>query len=900
MGHLDRDQVREEARGRWPDVIGRLAPQLRDAIDRGHRKHGPCPVSGGKDGLRVFDNFTETGGVVCNTCGEFSDGFATIMWSNGWDFPTTLEAVADALGMTSTNGKRPATKPAVPVVPTSTAEDEAKRRGYAKKQLNDTWTAATKDTGRVSEYLRYRGLSGDVPSALRLHPALDYYNDDEQPKKTGNYPALLARMIDQAGYPVTLHRIYLDVDGPGKAPVPTVKKTMTATRERGTTGAAIRLFEPTNTLAITEGIETALAIHEATGVPVWSCKDAHGLAAVVLPPSVKHVYVWADLDESNTGQEAAEKVAARFTAEGREVFVLIPPRLHEDGAKGTDWLDVLNAQGATVLQEAHKAAQLWTPEVVEPEADEWEQPLRLDTLAGLPPFPVQALPPVLREFVTEVAETVQVPVDMAAMGVLGVIAAGAAGRYLVQLTSHSEPCNLYLLCAVDPATRKSQTIREVSKPLYEAEARMLEEARQSVAEAQAARDVAEQRVKHLQTQAAKLADPQERRERQAEIAEVLAAMPERVAPPRLLVDDVTPEKLGQLLAENHGTLAMITPEGGVVGMMAGRYNDKGGPNLDVYTKGHAGDPFRVDRASGQPPVQLTHPALTLCLMVQPEILGDLANVKGAKGRGLLGRFLYSFPVTNLGSRPYQDRAIDPTTRTLYEAQVYAMLAHPLAEEPRSLLLRGPAVEVYREFHDGIEYRLREDGDLHPLSDWAGKIAGAVARIAGVLHACEHAHDRPENVPIAPETVEAAVTIGNYFVSHAKAAYGVMGDSPSMALARWVASWIDRAGHSEFSLRDLYRAKPTQSQSDLLSALRILEERSIVRKLPARARNTPGRLPARRFIVNPDIVNHRQNGQNTTSNTHSVYCVSDSRELESETPEPFTTTQEADGVRVVAL
>jgi len=328
--NLDKDAVREQARGRWPDVIGTLAPGLRDTIDHGHRKHGPCPVHGGKDGLRVLPDFADTGGVVCNTCGTKSDGYATIMWLCGWDFPATVAAVGDALGMTTTNGDRPVVKPPVPVVATRTAEDETRTREHARKQLARVWKETTSDTGRGSEYLRSRGLSGDVPAALRLHPALDYFNNDEPPKKSGAYPALVAQMLDAAGYAVALHRIYLAADGPGKAPVPAPKKTMMPTREGATTGAAIRLFDSADELGIAEGIETALAIQEATGMPVWSCVTAHGLETVVLPASVKRVYVWADRDESHTGQKAAEKAAARFTTEGREAFVILPPPLHEE------------------------------------------------------------------------------------------------------------------------------------------------------------------------------------------------------------------------------------------------------------------------------------------------------------------------------------------------------------------------------------------------------------------------------------------------------------------------------------------------------------------------------------------------------------------------------------------
>ena len=64
--------------------------------------------------------------------------------------------------------------------------------------------------------------------------------------------------------------------------------------------------------------------------------------------------------------------------------------------------------------------------------------------------------------------------------------------------------------------------------------------------------------------------------------------------PRLLADNVTPEAAASLLAEQGGRLAVLSAEGGIFDILAGRYSG-GMPDLDVWLKGHAGDPLRVDR-----------------------------------------------------------------------------------------------------------------------------------------------------------------------------------------------------------------------------------------------------------------------------------------------------------------
>jgi putative DNA primase/helicase len=123
-------------------------------------------------------------------------------------------------------------------------------------------------------------------------------------------------------------------NGAGKADVPSPKKLMSPASPGATRGGAVRLFEPGETLALAEGIETALAVHELTGFPVWATVSAGGMRCVELPPMVRAVTVAGDHDESGTGQEAARELARRLILAGLRVRLAIPPE------PGTDWLDV--------------------------------------------------------------------------------------------------------------------------------------------------------------------------------------------------------------------------------------------------------------------------------------------------------------------------------------------------------------------------------------------------------------------------------------------------------------------------------------------------------------------------------------------------------------------------------
>ena len=85
----------------------------------------------------------------------------------------------------------------------------------------------------------------------------------------------------------------------------------------------------------------------------------------------------------------------------------------------------------------------------------------------------------------------------------------------------------------------------------------------------------------------------------------------------MIADDITPESLGTLLFEQNGRISVMSPEGGIFEIIAGRYS--GNPNMEIFLKGHAGDMPRVNR-QGRPSQHIAHPAVTMGLAVQPEVL----------------------------------------------------------------------------------------------------------------------------------------------------------------------------------------------------------------------------------------------------------------------------------------
>jgi putative DNA primase/helicase len=321
---MNAETIKIFSSGRWPEIIRSLAPHLSDMVERG-RRHGPCPLCGGKDRARCHNDFEESGGIICNQCGGGADGLGVLMWANGWTFPETLEAVASYLGLN--NGVAPALHQRTP----KPKKDWRKEHG----EVMAIWEAAIPNHSRLNEYLEYRGLSSDQPDTLRLHPSLEYWYDRKSYEK---FPCIVS-LITRDSSPVGIHRTFLDLDSPGKAPVP--KPKLSKKCGDSMTGGCIPLFEfdQEKPLVLCEGIETALAVHQMTGYPVWACVSSTMMAKVELPDNVKSVIIGADKDQSGAGQDSANRLAQRLIGEGREIKISLPPMEIPKGSNGIDWLD---------------------------------------------------------------------------------------------------------------------------------------------------------------------------------------------------------------------------------------------------------------------------------------------------------------------------------------------------------------------------------------------------------------------------------------------------------------------------------------------------------------------------------------------------------------------------------
>lgn len=486
----------------------------------------------------------------------------------------------------------------------------------------------------------------------------------------------------------------------------------------------------------------------------------------------------------------------------------------------------------------------------------------------LPVFNLELLPCKVRGFSKALCESLQVSPGMVAPAVVSVSALGIQKKFIVRpLPGWDEPPNLYIAVVQEPSERKSPTMKEVLVPVYEYETEENERLAPEIATYKAKKEVLENRIRNtinsLSKSGKKKGDEKYLDMGDLDTFQNELNQLEEVAPVRLAVDDVTMEVLGKLLEQNKERIGIMSTEGGIFNILAGRYSDK--TVIDIVLKAYSGDRFSQDRL-GRKGQTLNNPLITMLLYVQPIIIKEVMENSEFVGRGLNARFLYSIPPSTIGKRRYRVMEIPEADRAEYVDTVKRLLAIPVPENPKAVELDGDADKIAESYFYEIE---KEMEDASPeFRAWLGKLHGTTMRIALSLHCLEHIEKSGE-YKISGETMENAIQMGRYFKTHAEAAYNIMGlmDSPEARDAKYLMKRIDSTGLMEIKFRDLYQMckdrKGMDTRDGMIPGMNCLIEHGFIRVnkgyLNTQNPQNPqkGGRPSEIIYVNPEYIKQKE-------------------------------------------
>lgn len=482
---------------------------------------------------------------------------------------------------------------------------------------------------------------------------------------------------------------------------------------------------------------------------------------------------------------------------------------------------------------------------------EWPELTPLSRRDSLSPFPVEALPPVLAEWVMAEAEFTQTPPEMAATFALGAVSALAAGRVWVEARDGwIEGTNAYLGIVADPGTRKSPVHSDATAPIREIQAARAEGMAPKVARRTAEIELLEDEVKSLRAGVSKTKSAVER---EAATRDYLDAM-ERLASlspivePRIIAGDVTPERLVEMLGEQGGKLAVMSDEDTVIGHLLGRYSKA--PAIESFLSAYSNRAIDRDRRSSKA-VRVERPALTIVTCMQPGLLEKAGADEIMVGRGLLDRFAFVCPPDLRGRRNMRPPLVPPHIREAYR-ELLLEIGAELESADVTVPLDEEAAAWRDDWLQALERQRGAAGAYAQIIGFASKMDGLIVRIAGLLHVVE-CRGAVEGTLIRRETIEAAAAICECFAEHAAAAYDLIGADVAMRDARSLLAWALDFG-KPFAERDVTRSRGWKGPR-FTAAVGVLVSHGYVRA-ERRPPGPKGGRPTLAYILRPGLTCER--------------------------------------------
>jgi hypothetical protein len=560
------------------------------------------------------------------------------------------------------------------------------------------------------------------------------------------------------------------------------------------------------------GVEGEKAADACMGLGLLSTTSSGGAKAAGktdwTPLAGRDVVILPDADPAGEGY-AADVVAglAKLSPPARVRVV----RLRDawpDLADGGDIADVVaSGEGADAIR-AKLAALV---EAAEPEE------AATPTLAAdaFKPFPVDAMPDPPRAYVLELAAATNNDPACAALAVL-VVLAGVIGNRVAALVKRGwvEPAILWGANVARSGSVKSAVLKLAARPLLE----MYKEAREKFAEELAAYETARQRFEVARSQ--------------WEAAQKKGAGPSdpplEPEPPiewRIVVSDVTCEKIGALLQDNPLGLLLLRDELAAWIGAFDRYAGGGkGSDAPTWLSFHDGIPVFIDRKSAAGTIFVERAAVSVLGSIQPR---TLRRVFGAAEResGLLARLLLVQPPT----RPaiWTDEELSDATATAWAHLLRGLLdIQPGQDEhgqprPRLIPLTADAKAAWVAWHDA-HGRDVADISADDLAAHFAKLKGICIRLALLLAAVEGVATGQAVSAIGLDHLQRAIAITEWFKHEARRVYGILSESDEEGGQRQLVELIQRKGGA-MSIRQLQQTcreyrKPLGAAQRALDAL----------------------------------------------------------------------------------
>jgi putative DNA primase/helicase len=835
---------------------------------------GACPIHHGK-----HENFAvdpATGRWFCHsTCGRGGDLLELEAALNGRDFPTRKAEVFRLVGRiepehrhngTRTNGNSAGTAPTKTLKSTNTAGGwrEVARYPYVDR-----------DGSLLFEVVRYLKPDG-TKTFIQVRPSGVEAAGTTDPERTGG--------VEAGGIVVGLDAgKYLPDDRAARATGKTTWKR--AADYTDYDGAEYRFRNCPRVPYRLPKLLNAEAVYLPEGEKDVHTLEGWGLVASCNPGGSgnstlyggwadhfrgRHIVILPDNDEP--GRRHAAAVAAALLSVAASVRILELPGLPAKGDV-TDWRDAGGTferflelteaaapMGAAALSELRAR---WGLVEDEPRhqarakaADDWPKPEPIQS--ELPPveaFSEDLLPDSFRPLVADVADRMQVPMDYPAVVMVLCLAGAVNRRAVIQPKANDTGWlivpNLWGGIIAPPGFMKSPVIQAATRPLNQIQTEWRqdhEEALKNYARGKEEYELRRAAWKEQYKAASKKGNTAPDRPEDE---------PEEPKLRRLIVNDATFEALHQTMSENPAGILVIRDE--LTGWWsqldrAGREGERA-----FCLQAWNGDTGHTIDRIGRGTIHVEACCMSMLGGIQPGRLRSYmvdALEDGPSNDGLIQRFqLLVWPDT-APDWNYVDRAPDAASEQ-QAARVFRKLVELDAEDPARLRFATDAQELFVEWLEELEAKIRGD-ELHPaLVSHLSKYRSLMPALAVLFHLAETAAGNGDADTVSLHHTQQAAAWCDYLESHARRVYSCI-VTPQLRAARELA---DKIKHRKvgtdgfFSCREVYLKgwSGLDSPEAVKLAAEVLQDAGWVRDVCGESSDPLGRgRPSNRYEVNPGV------------------------------------------------
>lgn len=449
------------------------------------------------------------------------------------------------------------------------------------------------------------------------------------------------------------------------------------------------------------------------------------------------------------------------------------------------------------------------------------------------PFPLDALPGVLRDFIREAAEALPCPPDFVGVPLLSVLGAAiGAGRVLEVKPGWREAPRLWTAVIASPGTKKSPALRQAVAPLDDIQSKMDGQHRKAHADY---RDLkARWEVDHRMWQTALRKNPGAARARPVE--------PTEPVPTQVFCTDVTIEALATLLEQNPRGVLFLRDELTAWVRAMDQYRGGKGADRQHWLSLWSGAPVAINR-KGSAPVRLASPFVAVTGCLPPELLSELADRQNRED-GFLHRVLCAYPAPT--APRWSDATVDPATvastcrlvERLFNENAYTAT-------PAIAVFTPTAMDTFRDWLKRHMGELSAPDFAPSLSGPWLKLEAYCARLALIVHEARWAAgETVDRDRVDSTSVESAILLIEYFKTHTHRVYAEVVTSSTDRRIHAALAWITRQPQKTTTARDLLRAK-VAGVATARDASQLLDE------LEARGHGTVTRLPRHSvtFVMN---------------------------------------------------